>query len=151
MGLALQELWAGGAVNDFLRHFLPLAGASNGLNLEAHRRPRLPPRRRRHLLQLRSHLAHRHLHHHHAHEQFGINAGLWMSRLSICYLPGKKRLSTTQACATGITGTDPYIDLKSASNGAEHNHVVGAPAEEDVVGLGLQEYDVMALRAHGAR
>ena len=56
MGLALQELQVAEAADDLSRHLLPIVDASNDVRLKARRRPHLPLRRRRHLLQLRSRL-----------------------------------------------------------------------------------------------
>ena len=65
------------------------------------RRPRLPLRPRCHLLQLRLHRQHD-LHDHDAHGQLEIDAGLWTSRLSSSYRPGRRRLSAAQAWTPAI-------------------------------------------------
>ena len=82
MGLGLQELQVAEAVDDLFRHLLPIVDASNDLRLEARRRPHLPLRPHRHLLQLSLRLAQHHLHHHRAHVQQGTNAGIWAKGVS---------------------------------------------------------------------
>ena len=99
-------------------------------------------------MQSNSPLAQHRLHHLYAHGLQGINAGLRTSRLSSGYRPGRRRLSTTKARTTAISRTDPHVDLVCASNRAEWDDIIGAPAQEYEVALGLREYDVVALDAN---
>lgn len=104
----------GGGKRDVHCRLLSTSVASNGLRPEAHPRHHLPltyP-----LPQPRDRCA-KHLQHHpHAHVPQEIRAGLWMSRLTSCNRPGKRRLSTTKARSTALARTYPHIDVISPAS-----------------------------------